>query len=777
MKRVVNVKQAFRFRRQGLFTRWMSSYAFILAIPLIISTIIYFQSGNIIRNEINRANMALLKQVQQAMDSRVLEIERFSLQVSQHPKFKGIMNARELNNHNRTAIMQLLNDFGLYRTANSFIDDFYIYLSDLDIVLSTTAMFNNSQLFYTLSGGLGELSYPEWIELMNRKQFGDYMVFERQEQGEERRKVITVANSLPLESPYTVSAKIMIVLDEELFQQEVERVQWVNQGTLFIIDENDQLLATTSGSVPPLISAAELTDPENIATKEINGEKVTISYVSSEVNSWKYVSVLPSSIFLEKARYIRNITLISLAACLIGGIIIAYYFTRKNYNPVHELIEIVSQKSKVSFEQSKNEYEFIKRVIAHTFNEKEEINRKLEQQSSAMKANFLERLLKGRLERSFPVDEALATYNMTFHSDKFAVVLFYIEDYNELFRDSSLQDLEEKLKFVHLIIKNIVEELVNQQHNGFVEEVDGMMACLVNFKEDAPQLQAIISAILEETRRYVQDRFHIQFTASVSRVHSEIVGISAAYQEALEAIEYKIVMGASQIIFYEDVAVQPEEYTYYYPIEHEQQLINLIKAGQWEQARDALQEIFDRNFAGGPVPIDLAKCLMFAMIGTMLKTLEDISLSEEAFMDELQPVARLFACETIPAMKIVMLDILQQICRYMEVNKKSHNTHLRDQVAAYLLEHYHDVNLGIASIAEQFDVHPTYLSRFFKEQTGETLSDAINKIRLSRAKQLLAEDWSIGDTAVKVGFYNSNAFIRTFKKYEGITPGQYKSTL
>jgi len=56
--------------------------------------------------------------------------------------------------------------------------------------------------------------------------------------------------------------------------------------------------------------------------------------------------------------------------------------------------------------------------------------------------------------------------------------------------------------------------------------------------------------------------------------------------------------------------------------------------------------------------------------------------------------------------------------------------------------------------------------------------DAINRVRLARAKELLARDGvSIAEAAVRVGYYNSNAFIRTFKKYEGITPGQYKMKL
>lgn len=778
---VMDLKQAAsRFPKKRLFISWMSSYAFILSIPLLISTLVYFQAGAIIRNEINRANIALLKQVQQAMDSRMSEISRFSMQVALNPTLTGLMYKAELTDFNRQSMIQLQRDFGLYKAVNPFISEFYVYFPNSGVVLNYSGMYDSPALFYELSEDMGGITYPEWLDLMNRKQAGELIVFDRQNPAGTSARMIATGYSLPLGDPYRVTAKLMTIVDEKLFRQEVERVQLASQGAAFILDGENRILAASSGSGSEPIpeSAVALPQEGNIASVDVNGKKITVSYVSSEVNNWKYVSMVPSSVFLEKAQYIRNLTLLSLAACLIGGVIIAYFFAKRNVHPVHELIELLSKKGKIAFEESKNEYEFIKGVVAHTFEEKEEINRKLEKQHAAMRLNFMKRLLNGRLERNYPLDEALTSYNITFHSDRFAVILFYIEDYSHLFTDSSTRDTEEKLKFVHLIIKNIVEELANQQHCGYMEEVDSMLACLVNFKgDDDAQSRDAVTFILNEAKRYVQDRFHILFTASVSRIHSGIDGIAAAYQEAMEAMEYKIVTGSSHMIHYEDIAAPQREHKFYYPAELEQQLINFIKAGQLDQARSALQDIFDRNMSGGPVSIDLAKCLMFTMIGTMLKTLDDIPHSEEAFMNKNQPVSRLFACESIPEMKVVIMDILQHLCQYLEQNKRSHNTGLRDQVLAYISRHFDDVNLNISAIAEEFDVHPSYLSQFFKEQTGSSMLDTINKTRINQAKLLLREGASIGDVALKTGFYNSNAFIRVFKKYEGVTPGQYKAAL
>jgi YesN/AraC family two-component response regulator len=54
--------------------------------------------------------------------------------------------------------------------------------------------------------------------------------------------------------------------------------------------------------------------------------------------------------------------------------------------------------------------------------------------------------------------------------------------------------------------------------------------------------------------------------------------------------------------------------------------------------------------------------------------------------------------------------------------------------------------------------------------------DYLYKIRIEEAKQLLKETpYTIESIATKVGFLNSNAFIKAFKNNEGITPGAYRN--
>lgn len=98
-------------------------------------------------------------------------------------------------------------------------------------------------------------------------------------------------------------------------------------------------------------------------------------------------------------------------------------------------------------------------------------------------------------------------------------------------------------------------------------------------------------------------------------------------------------------------------------------------------------------------------------------------------------------------------------------------------VAEYIHRNHTDPMLCVASISEHFDINPSYLSRLFKEKRNEKLIDCIHKTRLRHAKQLLSETHeTIEAIATTVGYQNSQTFARAFKRYEGVTPGAFRTT-
>lgn len=90
-----------------------------------------------------------------------------------------------------------------------------------------------------------------------------------------------------------------------------------------------------------------------------------------------------------------------------------------------------------------------------------------------------------------------------------------------------------------------------------------------------------------------------------------------------------------------------------------------------------------------------------------------------------------------------------------------------------------DSNFSVADIALTLDVSTSYLSRYFKKQTGLGILEYIHQYRITMSKEIMMKnkDIKIKKIAEMTGFYSDVVFIRVFKKNEGITPGQYKEYL
>lgn len=96
------------------------------------------------------------------------------------------------------------------------------------------------------------------------------------------------------------------------------------------------------------------------------------------------------------------------------------------------------------------------------------------------------------------------------------------------------------------------------------------------------------------------------------------------------------------------------------------------------------------------------------------------------------------------------------------------------EVQQYMMEQLQDDGLTVVSIASHFYLHPVYLNRIFKKETGIPISRYLVDQRMCLAAELL-KDGKISANAIaeRVGYKSYSNFYNTFKKYYGYTPRQY----
>ena len=101
----------------------------------------------------------------------------------------------------------------------------------------------------------------------------------------------------------------------------------------------------------------------------MENEMVSLSYIKSNINDWIFVSAVPNSIFMGKVRNLRNLMYGSILLSILLGYFLAYLISKRNYNPVNDLVKSITKKHMLHSEGRINEFKLIKEVINNTLDE------------------------------------------------------------------------------------------------------------------------------------------------------------------------------------------------------------------------------------------------------------------------------------------------------------------------------------------------------------------------------------------------------------------------
>ena len=106
-----------------------------------------------------------------------------------------------------------------------------------------------------------------------------------------------------------------------------------------------------------------------------------------------------------------------------------------------------------------------------------------------------------------------------------------------------------------------------------------------------------------------------------------------------------------------------------------------------------------------------------------------------------------------------------------------------DSIALQIINYVHlniydAEKLKAENIAEHFNISTNYISEYFKKQTGENLQQFIINYKLSLAEtRLRHSNMRLNEIAFELGFTDESHLTKTFKKYKGESPAQFRKNI
>lgn len=125
-------------------------------------------------------------------------------------------------------------------------------------------------------------------------------------------------------------------------------------------------------------------------------------------------------------------------------------------------------------------------------------------------------------------------------------------------------------------------------------------------------------------------------------------------------------------------------------------------------------------------------------------------------------------------------ELIEIVAKGLRANKNTEAHTNNEYIAAaimYIREHMEYV-ITIKEVAAYVHLNPSYFSVLFKSEMGMTFIDYVTHLRISKAKELLRDfSLSLDTISERIGLQTTSYFIRIFKKYEQMTPKQYRDQI
>ncbi|NSW89075.1 MAG: AraC family transcriptional regulator [Firmicutes bacterium] len=750
------------------------SYFLIVATPLIVMTgVLYNISVVNIRKEIEASNKYKLTQLKNNLDLRIKELEDLALRINVDNKLTPYnMSGNEYKR------LEGLYQLGMYKVQNAFIDDYYMYLKNTGNVYSL----GGQSTISTLARNVYKYDKKAEEDFINEIKSLKFPAFI----GSEKLKLFNSPNIDFITYMYPISygnydpyGVIIFLIKKSTIGALFKDFIGYIKGSLIILDKNKLVLLSENKSFelkPEDIDLIKTTDKTGIMDVKFGNKDVSLIIETSENTGLTFVVAIPRAQFFEQLINVKTLMLEAFLIILSFGAILAVVFSTNLYKPIKKLMNFItlqwpesnhsgnnSDESDIArdckWRKGMDEIDRIGRTVETAIKQNRNLKAQINMQKPFIREQVLTKLLKGEILNEGTMKTLIEFSNINLNGFSFAVVMV----------DKKLKTEDRHTRMFKDKVFEVVEEKFSTNGVAYPVELiqDDAIALILNLNtgqgqyEDYLQLTLRIKQVLEETTGE-------NIIIGGGKLYNNINKINRSFIEAYAALEENKVRGRQGILMFNDIG-KSQQQVFWYPVEDQLRFVQSLKQGDKTVAIETLEIMFE-NVAKNQSSALMIKYICYDIVNMIIKSINEMKITDIDY-----DIEGLMKFSNIDELKKETKIIVSKLCDYIKERKNTKSAELNNQILEYINANFHDVNLSLESVADEFGFSIYYLSRFFKEQTNYTFTDYVIKLRIEKAKELLSTtDMPIKGIVREIGYTDLTYFMKKFKKTEGITPGQYR---
>ncbi|KGP78856.1 MULTISPECIES: helix-turn-helix domain-containing protein [unclassified Paenibacillus] len=761
------------FKFTPLFRRFMVSYLIILMIPQIAGYASYRASIEAARTSSIENSLKSLNLGKEIIERNLMQVEDFTRQLAINQElYRLIADPKPLDANNVYGLGRMQRSLSMYSSTNDYLSHFFIYIPNYNVIITPTTVYYRPEHYYA-TNALEGMTFEEWKENILKKPHLNEIIPLRNYKQEIRSNLlvdapaITFLQSLPLNSFNKPQATIGVMIDENQMASLTQHIVEQYGGWTLVTDANGNIIFSRGMSTS---EAKQLKDIPAAKDREVQpmGDGRLLISIRSDQNGWNYMAGIPERALMIKADQIKQVTFTFTLATLGFGLIIGLLLAYRNSAPIHKLLFVFRDQNIGLPGKISNEYDFLASNITSLITNNHLLKNALNEQLPMLRDGFIKRLLNGEFYTTRELEAISSQTDISLHTSRGVVGIMRVDGYGS--PDS--EEIIQELSVARLIVR---EALTTWNADVLITEwgTDQIAFVLPLRDEALDQTLLTCEAQLMKLMDSVYQDYRVSTTIGIGSSYDVWNDVGRSFNEARQALEYAIHIGADQLVKFENAVKETE--LYYYPMESEQRLINTLKAGEMEESKRNLDQLFSRNFAEQELSYDMTQQFIMELRGTFLK-LEPKIMLDEALVEEFKNrITGIQVTDSVAVLRDKFHQLAEEVCQNVQRKKSNMHAEIVNETMAYIQKHYTDANLTVYRIAEQMGKPEKYISQLFKEHTGENLSDYVEVVRISKAAELLLESQqTIDEIAQTTGYNSAHSFRRAFKRVRGILPSAFR---
>ncbi|MBN2558753.1 MAG: response regulator [Clostridia bacterium] len=403
------------------------------------------------------------------------------------------------------------------------------------------------------------------------------------------------------------------------------------------------------------------------------------------------------------------------------------------------------------------------------------IRKKLRENILVVRDSFFTTLLEGRIRNKEEIGGRADFLEINLDFKQFLVFIMAFESGGAA-KNKNFYDIS----FYKAAIMSKTEEKISDIYTCHVFNLGariGGMVCSDLIEKN------ILTDRMEQIKNWVNNNMGLSLSIGLGNISGSIERITLSYRSASDAADYSMVLGKNVVIDSDKIAESTKEKIAMDDFDsilktNEDHLISSIKNGELPRIRAILDEIISSVNQIVRNDIRQKERVVFLLAYYLTKTLFSLELQGHRYYgNENNLYAVMNAMTGINDIREFMQDFINEAVAELERTKQSKNSYLVNQ-AMRMIDDSQDGGITLVSVAERLQIHPSYLSKIFSQETGESFSEHLIKNKMNSARQLLkTTNKKVYEIANDLGYKDVAHFTKIFKKFFGISPTEYRNLM